>query len=215
MISELYCIDKAADSQELMKSTFVACQHNMDSIAVPPSFISTIYQFAVKDIRISSAIDFPIGLSDTSVRIHSILNSARKGAKNVDIVLNNSLVSDKNWREIEKDIKSCVVAAVSHGLSIRVVIEYRLFSLDVTLSVCDLLKKCGVDAIITSTGTIADDAVDNFITTKEIMETVGIPVILSSPIISSDFYKECLDSNVFGVRFSSSNAAENVLGDVF
>jgi len=215
MISELYCIDKAADFHELMKSTFVACQHNMDSIAVPPSFISTVSEFAVKDIRISSTIDFPIGLSDTSVRIHSILNSARKGAKNVDIVLNNSLVSNKNWKEIEKDIKSCMVAAVSNGLSVRVVIEYRLFSLNTILAVCHLLKKCGVDAIITSTGTIADDAVDNFITTKEIMETVGIPVILSSPIISSDFYKECLDSNVFGVRFSSSNAAENVLGDVF
>ena len=75
MISELYCIDKAADFHELMKSTFVACQHNMDSIAVPPSFISTVSEFAVKDIRISSTIDFPIGLSDTSVRILTKYNT--------------------------------------------------------------------------------------------------------------------------------------------
>ena len=215
MITELYCTERTANSKDIMRSTFVACQHKMSGISAAPTFINTVSQFVLNDINLSSVIDFPHGLSDTSVRVHSILNSVRKGAKNIDIVINNSLVADKNWKSIEKDIKSCFVVCAQNNLSLRAVIEYRLFPIEIVLAVCDLLKSVGVDTIITSTSTMIDDAMENLEATMEITERVGIPVILSSPMISSEFYEKCVSSNVFGVRFSSPNAVENVFGPVF
>jgi deoxyribose-phosphate aldolase len=201
---ELSCHDKAANYEDVLNSLFSCTQHSVDCISVPHGYMKIVSQFN-DHIDISALIDFPYGLSETEIRIHSIILAIRKGCKYIDLVLNSFDVENKNWSSIRKDVKSCLSVCESSRVGFRPIIEYRIFNPKEILELCDFLYSLGVDVIITSTGTIVDDVTDNVIMSKEIELKTGIHSIICSNISSPEQVKMLNNSDVYGIRLTSAS----------
>ena len=115
MLTELACYNQDSTYKEILEAIFVASQKKLDSVAIPSGFMGRVNDF-LDDQKFSAAIDFPYGLSSTSVRVHEIIIAIRQGASYIDLVLNNSYVKEENWKKIRKDLKDCLSVCSSHNV---------------------------------------------------------------------------------------------------
>ena len=151
MLIELACYNQDSTFNDILETSFVAAEKNLDSVAIPSGFMYRVGDF-LKNQKFSAAVDFPYGLSNTQIRIHEIILSIRQGASYIDLVINSSYVKEGNWAAIRKDLKSCLVACDIEKIPLRPLIEYRLFSMKTILNLCESLNRLNIPHIINSTG---------------------------------------------------------------
>ncbi|HAI37178.1 MAG TPA: hypothetical protein DCM40_03070, partial [Maribacter sp.] len=154
---------------------------------------------------------FPYGLGGTSIRVHEIILAIRQGASYIDLVLNNSFIKEENWRKIREDLKSCQAVCNQHGIEIRVIMEYRLFSVKTVLLMCDLLYNANVYNVINSTGFVADDLSERAIISYEMQSKTGVQVTPCVRAFNKEHVKMFEDRDVYALRLISSKATEDII----
>lgn len=189
-------------SDKIQEVSFYVEQQNFNSIVVLPPFYALAANYLSKE-KISVIVDYPYGCSSTEVKVYTILSIAKQGgAAYVDIIPNFSLFENEKWVDLKTEVFSCQLAAKNSGIKIRFVLEYKLYSPKDMLYLAEILGKCGVETLITATGNIVDDPIDNLVIAHQIQSKHNINCIIScSP--SSRFLDTILKSKVWGVRFNS------------
>ena len=210
MLTELACYNQDSTFQDLLSAVFTSAQKDVSCLAIPSGFMSRLSDFT-KDQKFSAAIDFPYGLSGTSVRIHEIILAIRQGASYIDLVLNNGFIKEENWRKIREDLKACKAVCDSNDIELRVIIEYRLFSPKTVLLICSLLYNANIYNVINATGFVADDLSDNAIISHEIQSKTGIKVTSCVRAFSKEQIEIFESVDVYSLRIISSKATEEIL----
>ncbi len=210
MLTELACYNQDSTYKEILESVFIASQKKLDSVAIPSGFMSRVNEF-LDDQKFSAAIDFPYGLSGTSVRVHEIIIAIRQGASYIDLVLNNSYVKEENWKSIRKDLKDCLSVCSSHNIDMRVILEYRLFPIKTVLLICDLLAEIGVYNVINSTGFVVDNISDNALMSYEIQQKTGCLVTSCVRAYNKSHLKMFHDMDIHGIRIMSSKVVNSII----
>ena len=210
MFTELAFYNHDSTFKDLLSVVFTSAQKKVDCVAIPSGFMSRLTEFT-NDQKFSVAIDFPYGLSGTSVRFHEMILAIRQGASYIDLVLNNSFIKEENWRKIREDLKTCQTVCNQHGIELRVIMEYRLFPVKTVLLMCDLLYNANVYNVINSTGFVADDLSDNAIISYEIQSKTGVQVTPCVRAFNKEHVKMFEDLDVYALRLISSKATEDII----
>ena len=210
MLTELACYNQDSTYNDILKTIFIASEKDISSVAVPSGFMSRVGDF-LKDQKFSAAIDFPYGLSSTQVRLHEVILAIKQGASFIDLVINNSYIKEKNWRKIREDLKACLSVCNQNNVELRAIIEYRLFSVDTVLLMCELFNANGVHHVINSTGFIADDISDNAIISHQMQEKTGVFVTSCVRAFTKDHIKTFEDIDIYALRLMSLKIAEHLL----
>ena len=210
MLTELACYNQDSTYNDILKTIFIASEKNVSSVAIPSGFMSRVGDF-LKDQKFSAAIDFPYGLSSTQVRLHEVILAIRQGASFVDLVINNSYIKEKNWRKIREDLKACLSICNQNSVELRAIIEYRLFSVDTVLLMCELFNANGVYHVINSTGFVADDISDNAIISHQMQEKTGVLVTSCVRAFTEAQIKTFEDMDIHTLRLMSTKMAERLL----
>ena len=210
MLTELACYNQDSTFQELLSALFTSAQKNVSCLAIPSGFMGRLTDFT-KDQKFSVAIDFPYGLSGTSVRVHEIILAIRQGASYIDLVLNNSFIKEENCRKIREDLKTCKSICDQNDIDLRVIIEYRLFPVKTVLLMCDLLYNANIYNVINSTGFVADDLSDNAIISYEMQNKTGVQVTPCVRAFSKKQLEVFESLDVYSLRLISSKATEEIL----
>ena len=210
MLTELACYNQDSTYNDILKTIFIASEKNVSSVAIPSGFMSRVGDF-LKDQKFSAAIDFPYGLSSTQVRLHEVILAIRQGASFVDLVINNSYIKEKNWRKIREDLKACLSICNQNSVELRAIIEYRLFSVDTVLLMCELFNANGVYHVINSTGFVADDISDNAIISHQMQEKTGVFVTSCVRAFTESHIKTFEDMDIYTLRLMSTKIVEDLL----
>ena len=210
MLTELACYNQDSTYNDILKTIFVASEKNVSSVAIPSGFMSRVGDF-LKDQKFSAAIDFPYGLSSTQVRLHEVILAIKQGASFIDLVINNSYVKEKNWRKIRKDLKACLSVCNQNNIELRAIIEYRLFSVDTVLLMCELFTANGVHHVINSTGFVVDDISDNAIISHQMQEKTGVFVTSCVRAFTESHIQTFKDMDIYTLRLMSTKIAEDLL----
>lgn len=207
---ELTSYDHVLIYKELQEMVFLATHHKFDLVGVPLGVVSKTISL-VDTTKVATVIDLPFGNSPTSLRLHGIIDAARKQIKIIDLVVNHTLIANDCWKEFKEDIAACVTSCNANKLDLRCIVDYRLLEPSVVLEICKFLKKMGVSTIITSTGLIVDEPVDNIIISKQISK-LGLNVIVSSNAFTPATFQKLQILDPYGVRFTSTNLVRSIFG---
>ncbi|OLP67005.1 Deoxyribose-phosphate aldolase 2 [Bacillus pumilus] len=126
--------------------------HQFASVCVNPTWVS----FAAKELAgtgvdICTVIGFPLGASTTEVKAFETQDAIKKGATEVDMVINIGALKDGDNDLVEQDIRAVVDAAKGKAL-VKVIIETSLLTDEEKVRACELAVKAGTDFVKTSTG---------------------------------------------------------------
>ena len=210
MFAEIACYGQDATFNDILTTIFVSSEEGVECVALPSGFMGRVGDF-LEHQKFAAVIDFPYGISTTQVRLHEIILAIRQGANLIDLVLNGSYLKEENWKKVEEDLKTCLTVCNQHDVTLRPILEYKLFSPKTVLKTCEILEKYNITTVINSTGSIIDDPSDNAIICHSIQKNTTISVISCSNRITPKYFGIFTDMGIEGFRFTSSSIAKNIL----
>lgn len=181
-----------------------AKKYNFAGVAVAPSFVEIAAEkLAGTDINVVVGVGFPLGYSTTSTKIFEAKDLIKKGANEIDMMVNIGAVKDKRWDYVKKEIAA--VAEVSKEIIFKVIFETCYLTVSEIKKLAEIcLEIEEVDFIKTSTGFGTAGATVE--TVRLMKETVGnkIKVKAAGGIQSLQDYIKMVEAGASRIGTSSS-----------
>lgn len=210
MLHELIIKDKNISSRELDNIITAS----VDVVCIPSVFLKKFTEYS-NIITLSALIDYPYGLSDTRIRTHETIYAVRSGAKIVDFVINNSLITDNQIGDIIDDIRICSKSIKNKNVKTRIIFEYTMFPISTILDVSkEIIENTNISGIITSTGTMPQEPNDDVILCHKLIKETFVDVVSCScwDVRYINFLKSI---NISGIRFLSINSLNSMINSNF
>ena len=127
-----------------------AMEFGCATVCIPPSFVKQAAAYVQGNLKICTVIGFPNGYNTTAAKIFETKDAVENGASEIDMVINNGMVKDRQWDDIAHEIAGIKAACL--GRPLKVIIETCLLSDMEKIKLCQLTAKEEVAYVKTSTG---------------------------------------------------------------
>ena len=127
-----------------------AMEFGCATVCIPPSFVKQAAAYVQGNLKICTVIGFPNGYNTTAAKIFETKDAVENGASEIDMVINNVMVKDRQWDDIAREIAGIKAACL--GRPLKVIIETCLLSDMEKIKLCQLAAKEEVAYVKTSTG---------------------------------------------------------------
>ena len=127
-----------------------AMEFGCATVCIPPSFVKQAAAYVQGNLKICPVIGFPNGYNTTAAKIFETKDAVENGASEIDMVINNGMVKDRQWDDIAHEIAGIKAACL--GRPLKVIIETCLLSDMEKIKLCQLASKEEVAYVKTSTG---------------------------------------------------------------
>ena len=199
-----------AKDSEIVETINSVTKHNVQSISVFYPYIKLIKsQIDTNKIKISSPIDFPLGILDHSSRMSIAENCFKNGASIIDVVCPAHYLCNRKYDKFRYDIKNIQNISFDYNSEIRYILEYRRFTYELLYKVSQILLDLNIKTVYPSTGYFLDDISDNILAAALINKRVpDINIICNGNVWNESHAKLVKNSKIYGLRVNSVNALE-------
>ena len=136
---------------ELIKLFDEAKEHKFLGVCINPCYVSLAKEkLKDSDVKIVTVVGFPLGANTTETKIFETINAIRDGADEIDMVINVTMLKDRNLEYVVNEISG--IKAACQGKALKVIIETDLLSKEEIKLASELCVKGGADFVKTSTG---------------------------------------------------------------
>ena len=126
-------------------------QHGLYSVCIAPVFVSLARdRLAGSPVRVCTVIGFPAGMNEPDVKAVETAQAIRRGADEVDMVMNIGAAKAGEWRQVGDDVERVVGSAA--GRPVKVILETCLLTDEEKLRACEVCVAAGAGFVKTSTG---------------------------------------------------------------
>lgn len=128
-----------------------AMDYNFAAVCINPCHVEYAASLlADSSVKVCCVIGFPLGATLTEVKATETREVVKRGAHEVDMVINVGAIRDKNYDFVQKDIEA--VVAASGDAHVKVILETGLLIDEQKVKACEICKDAGADFVKTSTG---------------------------------------------------------------
>lgn len=120
------------------------------SVCIPPSYVEQAKNYVGDRLKICTVIGFPNGYNTTAVKEFETKDALKKGADEIDMVINLGWVRDGRFDLVEKEIRT--LKDVCGDNVLKVIIETCLLTEEEKVKMGEVVTNSGADFIKTSTG---------------------------------------------------------------
>lgn len=140
------------NKKAILKLIEEAKEHNFASVCINPCWIPLASkELQGSDIKVCTVIGFPLGANTTETKVFETQDAIKKGAQEIDMVINVAMLKDKDYNYIENEIKQIVEASKDKAI-VKVILETCLLTDEEIIMASKLAKNAGADFVKTSTG---------------------------------------------------------------
>lgn len=119
------------------------------SVCVDPIYVAYAKK-RVNDVLVCTVIGFPHGTQKTAVKVLETKEAINDGADEIDMVLNQNALKNKDYDLVLEEIKA--IKAACGDKTLKVIIETSNLTDDEKIKACELSKAAKADFVKTSTG---------------------------------------------------------------
>ncbi|HLR21040.1 MAG TPA: deoxyribose-phosphate aldolase [Tissierellaceae bacterium] len=141
-----------ANREEIKNICKEAIENKFIAVCVNPTNIELSKEILKgTGVKIATVIGFPLGSNTKEVKAFEAKDAVKKGASEVDMVINIGALKDKEYSKVQEDIEY-VVDSVGNEIIVKVIIETALLTEEEKKKACELAMEAGADFVKTSTG---------------------------------------------------------------
>lgn len=142
-----------ADDAAFTKLCDEARKYNFKMVAINPAQTVRCKE-KLKDslVHVGPAIGFPLGQTTLECKIFETKDAIKKGADEIDYVINVAELKNKNYDYIKKEMEEIVKICKEAGKISKVIFENCYLTDDEKVKVAEIAKEVKPDFIKTSTG---------------------------------------------------------------
>lgn len=127
-----------------------AVQYQTASVCIPPSFVEQAGGYLGGRMAVCTVIGFPNGYMTTEAKEFEAGDAIKKGADEIDMVINIGWLKEKQYGRIREEIRR--LKAVCGDRILKVIVETCLLTQEEKIKMCGIVTEAGADYIKTSTG---------------------------------------------------------------
>ena len=121
-------------------------------VAFPHHLESVVEQLQGTTVLPQLAVGFPCGGNSTYVKCKEAEEGLKKGAADLDMVMNIGAFKGGDFKKVERDIAEVLAVAKPYGIPTKVIVEVGVLSEEEKVTAAKLVADSGVDFIKTCTG---------------------------------------------------------------
>lgn len=140
-----------ATKEDVKKICEEAMEYEFASVCVNEYYAKYAAEL-LKDsnVAVCVVVGFPLGASDTEIKVFETERAIEHGASEIDMVINIGALKDQEYDFVREDIKA--VKKVCKEKILKVIIETCLLTNEEKVKACKLAVEAGADFVKTSTG---------------------------------------------------------------
>ena len=128
-----------------------AIEHGFYSVCVSPVFVPLARdKLADSPVRVCTVVGFPAGVNESDVKAYETRLAIKRGADEIDMVMNIGAAKAGDWEKVGFDVESVVKSA--WGKLVKVILETCLLTDAEKLRACEVCVAAGAGFVKTSTG---------------------------------------------------------------
>ena len=140
-----------AGKEDLIKLFEEAKEHKFLGVCINPNYIKLAKEHLKDtDVKIVTVVGFPLGANTAETKVFETIQAIKDGADEIDMVINVTMVKEKQADNIINEIRMIKGACFGHNL--KVIIETDLLTKEEIVDACNYAIKGGADFVKTSTG---------------------------------------------------------------
>ncbi len=141
-----------ASKEELIKLCNEAKEYGFASVCINPSRVKdAVLLLKDSNVPICTVIGFPLGATSTESKVFESEQAIKDGATELDMVINNGWMKDKNYQAVEADIRA-IVNVLNNEIILKVIVETALLNDEEKRIIAEIVRDSGAHYIKTSTG---------------------------------------------------------------
>ncbi|WP_195282124.1 deoxyribose-phosphate aldolase [Harryflintia acetispora] len=139
--------------KELIEGCDIAKRYDCVSVCVRPSDLPIVCrELEGTDVLVTTVAAFPHGVATTESKVLETIDAIKKGAVEVDMVMNIARFLSEEYDYVENDIRCVVEAAHPMDAKVKVIFENHYLTPEQIKLACQIAERAGVDFVKTSTG---------------------------------------------------------------
>ncbi|NOR45829.1 MAG: deoxyribose-phosphate aldolase [Candidatus Delongbacteria bacterium] len=143
--------------KDIEESVKLCLDNDIPTLVVSPSMLTlTSDIISTNALSICTVIGFPLGYNSFSVKLYEIQDAIYNGANEIDLVIDNALVTNEDWKGLNLEFAAYRKACSSRIL--KVIIETSLLNVQQIINITTLLVENNIDFVKTSTGFVGEGA---------------------------------------------------------
>jgi len=197
-----------ATEGQVRKLCAEALEHNFRSVCLNPTWVALAAELLRgSEVLVCTVVGFPLGATEPEVKATETRRAIRRGAREIDMVLNIGALKSGDDALVLRDIRAVVEACRDGGAVSKVILETALLSDDEQRRACELARRARAEFVKTSTGfstggaTVADVAL-----MAEVVRGAGMEVKASGGIRSYSDAKAMIEAGATRLGASASIA---------
>jgi len=140
-----------ASGADILSLCAEAARWEFKAVCVNPAFIDLVVkQLRGTDVQVCTVVGFPLGATLIEVKVFEAQEAIKKGANEIDMVINIGALKAGNHSYISNEIENVVKA--SKGAPVKVIIETCFLTDQEKRTACKLAAEAGAHFVKTSTG---------------------------------------------------------------
>lgn len=196
MIIEFYTNNFYTDQEIKILLKSIKDNYKPSSILVSDYHVKSAKYFFLHD-KINIYIDYPLGISNSYIRLKSIENIAgQSGILSIQAPAN--LLVNRKYDSIRKEIIS-IKSIIPDNTEIRYILDYRKFNHNILHRFCSILKESNIHIIYPSNGFFLDNIYDNIVASKYLEQKTNILSIFNGNIWTQEHVDLIIKSSPYGI----------------
>jgi deoxyribose-phosphate aldolase len=138
---------------QVIEGCRIAREYNVATVTVRPCDVDTaVRAMEGGGIGVSTVAGFPHGSSTTATKLYEVRDLLRRGACEVDMVLNIGRLVSRQFEYVETEIAQAAAACHESGGLLKVILENAYLTDELKIVACRICTNAGADFVKTSTG---------------------------------------------------------------
>jgi len=131
----------------------LARQYEVAAATVRPCDIElAVRELQGSAVKVGSVAGFPHGSSTTAVKLYEARDVLRRGAREIDMVLNIARLRSRQFQYVETELLQMAETCHKEGALLKVIFENAWLTDELKIVACRICGRTGVDFAKTSTG---------------------------------------------------------------
>jgi len=131
----------------------IAREYQVASVTVRPCDVDfAVRQMQGSGVPVGGVAGFPHGSNTTATKLYETRDMLRRGAREVDMVINISKLLSRQFQHVETELQQMADACREQGAILKVIFENAYLTDELKIIACRICGRVGADFVKTYTG---------------------------------------------------------------
>lgn len=204
--------DFDSNDKETRDKIHAALNYNPSSVSVLPQYVKTIKKNIPGHIKVSTMIDYPLGLSGYEEREIAVKKAIDNGAQSIEIVCPNYALCNRKYDRMRLEIDVLKKLCFDNQIDLKYVLEYKTYSLNLLHKISEILYLKKLPTIYPSTSFFIDSISDNILASMTLQsKNSDLKIIITGQAWTDKHINMILDNdNIFAYKTTNIYTLEKI-----